>query len=257
MWTRKELKESAKDFLGRHYWKAFIVCLIVILLTSSHVSTSLTNDERQLYMENEGLAFMMNKTPIKIENRVLNFIASKTFTTPVIFIANSVFWFLGLVFILFAIFVGNILNVGRAGFFLKGFKGDVDTKNLWSYFGSGEYLNIVKTMFLRDLYNVLWTFLFIIPGIIKAYEYRMVPYILANESTLSPGDTITRSREMTSGHKWDIFVLDISFIGWDILGYVLFGLGTYFINPYKEATYAELYEALSGYDEIDDNIILE
>ena len=258
MWTRKELKDGAKDFLRKYYWKAFIVCLIVIVLTSTHINTSLTKDEIDFHMEEKGLAFMAQKTPIKIENRAFNFIAAKTFKIPIIFIANSLFWFLGLVFILFMIFIGYVLIVGRASFFYKGFREDVNIKNLWSHFDfHDEYTNIVKTMLLRDVYNVLWTFLFIIPGIIKSYEYRMVPYILANEGQMSAKDVITRSRKMTEGHKWDMFVLDLSFIGWDLLGYLLLGIGSYFVSPYKEATYAKLYESLLGLDEIDENLILE
>lgn len=258
MWTRRELKTYAKSFLREHYWKAFIVCFVVVLLTTSHISTNLTRSEHEFYMEKEGLIFIATNTPIKLENRVFNFIAARAFSTPVIFIPNSMFWVLAIAFILFNIFVGSALVVGQAKFFFNGFRGDTNTKILWSYFDfPEEYFKVVKTIFLRDLYTVLWTLLFIIPGIIKSYEYRMIPYILANEEHLSPAETIKRSSEMTTGHKWDIFVLDWSFILWDVLGYALLGLGTYFVIPYREATYAKLYEALSGYYEIDEKLILE
>lgn len=258
MWTRKELKISAKDFLREHYWKAFIICLIFILLTTTHISTNLTRAEHDFYMEKEGLIFIATNTPIKLENRVFNYIADKTFTTPIIFIPDGIFWVLSISFILFNIFVGSALEVGKSRFFLDGFRGDVKTKTLWSYFDfPDEYLKVVKTIFLRNLYILLWTLLFIIPGIMKSFEYRMVPYILANEGYLSPAETIKRSTEMTTGHKWDIFVLDLSFILWDILGYLILGLGGYFVAPYREATYAKLYEALSLYDEIDEDLILE
>lgn len=258
MWTRKELKTSAKDFLRQHYWKAFIVCLIVVLLTSSHVSTNLTRAEYDYYMEKEGLIFIARNTPIKLENRVFNFITGRTFTTPIIFIPDGLFWALAIGFILFNIFVGSVLIVGQSRFFLDGFRGNVNTKTLWSYFDfPEEYSKVVKAMFLRNLYTLLWALLFIIPGIIKSYEYRMVPYILANEGYLSADEVIKKSSKMTTGHKWDIFVLDLSFVLWDILGYVLLGLGTYFVIPYREATYAKLYETLSRYEEIDEDLILE
>lgn len=258
MWTRRELKTSAKSFLREHYWKAFIVCLIVVLLTTSHVSTNLTRAEHDFYMEKEGLIFIATNTPIKLENRVFNFIAARTFSTPVIFIPDGLFWALSIGFILFSIFVGSVLVVGQSRFFLNGLKGDVNRKTLWSYFDfPDEYFKIVKTMFLRNLYILLWTLLFIIPGIMKSFEYRMVPYILANEGHLSPSDTLKRSTEMTTGHKWDIFVLDLSFILWDLLGYALLGLGTYLVIPYREATYAKLYETLSGYEDFDEDLILE
>ena len=258
MWSREELKSSAKNFLRDNYWKAFLVCLIVLLLTTSHINTNLTREEHDFYMEKEGIIFMATKTPIKIENRVFNFIASKTFSSPVFFIPDGLFLLLSITFILFTIFFGSPLIVGQARFFLDGFKGNTNTKTLWSYFDfPEEYWNVVKTMFLRGLYTILWSLLFLIPGIIKSYEYRMVPYILASEEYLSPDGVIQKSRELTSGHKWDIFVLDLSFILWDILGYVLLGLGAYFISPYKEATYAKLYERLSGKDRLNEELILE
>lgn len=84
----------------------------------------------------------------------------------------------------------------------------------------------------------------------------MVPYILAEEPELDPNEIITRSREITDGHKFDMFVLGLSFIGWRLLGLLFFGIGIIFVYPYEEATYAQLYNVLSGNDEIDDNIIL-
>ena len=257
MWSRKELKESAKIFLRENYWKAFIVCLIVILLTTSHINTSLTDEEHDYYMEKEGIIFLATKTPIKLENRVFNFIADRTFSTPIFFISNGFFWVLAISFILFSIFVGSVLVVGQARFFLQGFRGEVNIKNLWSYFDwPEEYWKIVKAMFLRDLYTILWTFLFIIPGIIKSFEYRMVPYILANEDYLSSDEVLKKSTQLTTGHKWDIFVLDLSFILWDLAGYALLGLGVYFVAPYREATFAKLYEELSGY-KINEDLAVE
>lgn len=258
MWTREELKTSAKGFLSQYYWKAFIVCLIVILLTSTHINSGLTQAEYDFYMETKGLAFMATKTPIKLENRVFNFIADKTFSTPIFFIPNGLFFFITLGFLLFVIFVGSVLIVGQARFFTDGLEGKVHKKTLWSYFDfPDEYFKVVKTMFKKDLYTLLWSLLFIIPGIIKYFEYRMVPYILANETYLSSDEILKKSSEMTAGHKWDIFVLDLSFILWDIAGYLLFGLGTYFVAPYREATYAKLYSSLSLEQNIDRELILE
>ena len=81
-------------------------------------------------------------------------------------------------------------------------------------FRSGHYGNIVLTMFLRDLYIVLWTLLFIVPGIVKSYEYMMVPYILAENPGMDQKEVFQISREMMNGQKWNAFVLDLSFIGW-------------------------------------------
>ena len=99
-------------------------------------------------------------------------------------------------------------------------------------------------MFLRDVYLFLWTLLLIIPGIIKGYAYRMVPYILADNPNIGAARAIELSDQMTKGEKLDIFVLDLSFLGWILLGSLACGIGVLFVNPYVEATNAELYAAL-------------
>ena len=108
-----------------------------------------------------------------------------------------------------------------------------------------EYKNIVKIMFFRDLYLLLWTLLFVIPGIIKYYEYRMVPYILAENPQMPKNQVFVESRQMMDGQKWSTFLLDLSFLGWDILGVMTGGILTlFYVQPYKDATGAALYERL-------------
>ena len=107
------------------------------------------------------------------------------------------------------------------------------------------YGRVVKGMFLKDLFLIFWTLLFIIPGIIKSFSYRMVPYILVDQPELTATQAITRSRQMMKGNKWRAFVLDLSFILWYILSALTLGLlGLFFVHPYYEATNAELYQAL-------------
>jgi uncharacterized membrane protein len=113
--------------------------------------------------------------------------------------------------------------------------------------GFQRYGEIFLTMLLRDLFLVLWTCLFIIPGIIKSYSYRMVPYIIRDNPELSSTEAITRSRELMDGHKLNTFVYDLSFIGWYILGICTCGLVLIFwTNPYKYNSDATLYLRLSG-----------
>lgn len=104
-----------------------------------------------------------------------------------------------------------------------------------------NYLNVVKIMFLMDLKTLLWLFLFIVPGIIKAYEYSMIPYLLAENPNLSTSQVFSLSKQMTTGQKMDLFVLDLSFLGWIILGALCCGIGLLFVQPYPEATKAEVY----------------
>ena len=90
----------------------------------------------------------------------------------------------------------------------------------------------------------LWSLLFIIPGIIKSYEYCMIPYILAENPEIEMDRAFEISRKMTKGEKWKIFVLGLSFIGWYLLGLLCCCVGTIFVDPYSEATYAELYQVM-------------
>ena len=105
-------------------------------------------------------------------------------------------------------------------------------------------MNVVKTMFMKNLFVFLWSLLLIIPGIVKAYQYRFVPYIISEDPSLTPNQAMTLSRYMTDGEKGAMFVLDLSLIGWYLLGALACGIGVLFVNPYAEAAWAQLYLTL-------------
>ena len=94
------------------------------------------------------------------------------------------------------------------------------------------------------IYSFLWGLLFIIPGIVKVYSYGMAYYILNDNRELGWNDAITASRKLMKGHKWQLFVLDLSFIGWYIVGALVLGVGTLWVVPYHEATRAQFYESI-------------
>ena len=98
---------------------------------------------------------------------------------------------------------------------------------------------------MRDLFIVLWSFLLIIPGIVKSYEYRLVPYIMSEDPELDYKEALAQSKALMKGQKWRTFVLDLSFIGWEILSAFTCGiLSLFFVTPYRCSTEAALYEAL-------------
>ncbi len=143
-------------------------------------------------------------------------------------------------------FLLNPIELGGNKFFLKNTDEPAKFSNVLFAFDH-EYLNIVKTLFLRDLFITLWSFLFVIPGIIKSYEYRMIPYILAENPGMDRKEAFKLSREMMTGNKWRAFVLDLSFIGWELLSVLTCGiLSIFYVNPYRYATNAELYKAIRG-----------
>lgn len=97
---------------------------------------------------------------------------------------------------------------------------------------------------LTALYTFLWSLLFVIPGIVKLYSYSMTLYILNDHPEMSPTDAITASRNMMRGHKLDLFVLQLSFIGWLILTAMTGGILSLYVAPYMQATQAAFYEDL-------------
>lgn len=144
------------------------------------------------------------------------------------------------------IFVLNPLEAGCRNFLLRNATGESDLGDIGFGF-TPDYWRNVKTLFLRDLFRFLWGLLLIVPGIIKRYSYRMAPYILADRPELSGTEVLTLSRQMMDGHKWKTFVLDLSFLGWNILSALTFGLlGVFYVNPYRQCTNAELYRELKN-----------
>ena len=115
--------------------------------------------------------------------------------------------------------------------------------------GFTDYGHKFCTMLLYSVFLVLWTMLFIIPGIIKSYSYRMVPFIVQDYPELSAREVINKSREMMNGQKMEAFKLDLSFIGWFALSLLTLGLvGVFWTNPYFYNTNAALYRRLNGED---------
>lgn len=142
----------------------------------------------------------------------------------------------------------NIIEIGGADFFTHNAEEEkTGIGVLFADFGKGHYLDHVKAMFVRDLQILLWTLLLIVPGVIKSYEYRMIPYLLAQYPDMDFSEAKERSRAMMDGNKMDAFVYDLSFIGWWLLSALTGGLiGIFWSNPYKYAADAELYRYLSG-----------
>lgn len=141
--------------------------------------------------------------------------------------------------------IGGVIQMGYCVFLLKQHDGrDPEFRDLFSqfdYFGTG-----FAQKFLRDLYTFLWGLLLIIPGIVASYSYAMTPYILAENPTLSANEAISRSKEMMDGHKSELFMLHLTFIGWDILAALTLNIGHLWLNPYRNAADAAFYRELQN-----------
>lgn len=218
-WSREVLKARAKEILKRSYWMILVVCLINGVLgggvgsVTSSFSGTLSN---------------LNSNSPQVESVAVGVILIMALFVLCIALA-------------FSIFVSNVLRVGLCRYMLEAQQGKTDINTLFWGFREGRYMKIVKTMFFYGLYISLWSLLFIIPGIVKSYEYFYVPYILADNPDLPTEQVLKISGDMTNGEKGQIFILTLSFIGWILLGILACGIGVLFVTPYIEATYVELY----------------
>ena len=106
----------------------------------------------------------------------------------------------------------------------------------------GTYGRNLAGMLLMFVFTLLWTLLFIIPGVIKAIAYSMTPYILKDYPELSPNQAINLSQKMMKGHKFDFFYLVLSFLGWALLCILTLGIGTLWLSPYVYTSFAAFYE---------------
>ncbi len=219
MWNRKDLKEKAKLSVKRNYWKAVFVSMIFAgIFGGAGCAGSTASDKSNMALDSAGA------------------------------VIGAIILLIIIAAILVAFYELTVspFEVGVSKFRLNALR---DTGNV-SDVGSGfdvSYKRNVKTMFFRDLYIVLWGLLFIIPGIVKAYEYRMIPYLLADNPDMSKEEAFAKSKAMMNGNKWRSFVLDLSFILWGILGMITCGIvGVLWVAPYKQQTEAALYEALKA-----------
>ena len=113
-----------------------------------------------------------------------------------------------------------------------------------AFSGFDDFWSAFKVTFLVGLFTFLWSLLFIIPGIIKSFSYSMSTYILAENKGKKALDCINESKAITNGHKMDLFVLGLSFIGWGFLCTITFGIAAIWVVPYMNATYANAYNSL-------------
>jgi len=255
MWSREELKSKAKVSLSRNYWKAVMVALFLAILTGgigsnfnfSHSYDFSNNNSvdggdytavKELIDEN-GFGGVMNKAAQEISQ------PDKLVVIGIVIVVVLVIMLIALAIALtIDAFLINPLGVGIKRFFVQNLDYKANVGEL-AYGFDNHYKNIVIIMFLKNLFIFFWALLFIIPGIIKAYEYRMIVYILGENPDMERRTAFALSKEMMSGQKWNAFVLDLSFIGWHILSLFTVGLlSIFYVSPYQYHTNAALYDFL-------------
>ena len=271
MWNRAELKGKAKFSFKRNYWKSVLISLLLALIVggggtgaSSAASSfrsgmnngyhsSQDSDYSDIYDYDEYDYDDYDDYEGSINDFEQGFKEGMSDYSPVGWMATLaifgitfiiIFILIMTAVILIDVFICNPVEVGCKRYFLRNLNEKAQVGNI-GYAFDNNYKNITKTMFFRDLYTVLWTLLLIIPGIVKSYEYQMIPYLLAENPQMTKEQAFAESKRMMTGQKWRAFVLDLSFIGWNILSALTLGiLGIFYVQPYMDATHAALYEAL-------------
>lgn len=117
--------------------------------------------------------------------------------------------------------------------------------------GFNYFVKVVILTILVGVFTCLWSLLFIVPGIIKSFSYSQAFFILAENPDMRPIDAITESRRMMDGHKWEYFVLSLSFILWILLCYVTCCIAMIYVMPYMTTTLVLFYLKLKGDDVVD------
>lgn len=233
MWSRWEIKERAKAVLRTSYWKAFLVSLILGVTAGNHgISTRFNEaDADHIFQGSVDHIFRGSEIWLPLPFETFLFGALTLIT-------------ISLAAILIAVMLLSPLEVGAQYYFLESTQMRFRLENVARGFTGGGYGNVVMTMLLRYIYTLLWYLLLVIPGIIKTYSYFMVPYLLAENPRIPPNRAIDMSRQIMAGHKWQMFVLDLSFLGWYLLGALAFGIGILFVLPYHNTAHAQLYVTL-------------
>ena len=220
MWNRAELKMRGNMAFKKNYVSAVVVALLMGIFgtVSGESSARRVSENSDIYSGNLFNVGMITGLLAGIATVVI------------------------LIVLVAKVFVGNLLKMGGYRFFILNQTAQPGIGTLLDGFRSGHYVNIVLTMFLRDLFTALWSLLLVVPGIVKHYEYLMVPYIIAENPAMDYKEAFQISKQMMYGEKMEAFIMDLSFLGWYLLSAVTCGLlAIFYVNPYVQASFAEMY----------------
>ena len=216
--TRKELKDNAKQSLRGNWSWAIIVFLITAIIVGIFTGAGHWLDETYINYDGTNIFYQ--------------------FASP---IGSILLW------------IGSFIGLSRNIAFLELRDDQKEEKPYMAAFSvftenrfGPELINFV----LVSIFTFLWTWLLIIPGIIKAYSYSMTPYIVkdmvASDKQVGATDGINASKELMKGHKMNLFIFDLSFLGWNILAAITCGIGYLWVTPYYQTAKANFYRHIAG-----------
>jgi len=229
-----DIRNKARESLKNKWGIAVGAGFLAALLNGTKVSrVSFINIDYKA-IDIETIKYQLEKVFNFESNEIIN-------SVFIISIISAIIFFLALSFL------GCIIRVGYSKFNLNLIDDEVLNINvLFKYFRNWK--KILCKNLLELLYLSLWSLLLFIPCVIAAYSYAMTDYILAENTDISPNEAITLSKEMMKGNRVRLLWLQLSFIGWEILCALSFGVGYLWLTPYKQASYAHFYrQVLSSY----------
>ncbi len=213
--TRKELKDNAKQALRGNWGWAVIIFLINAIIVGVFTGCGYRFDE--IYMNYDGNSQWLSPS------------------------GSLLGW------------IGDFFALSLAISFLKLRDNQKEEKPYmaaFSVFTENRFVPECLNFILTSIFTFLWTILLIIPGIIKSYSYSMTAYIVkdmvASGKQVGATDGINASKELMKGHKMDLFIFDLSFIGWFLLGGLTAGIGLLWIVPYYQTAKANFYRHIAG-----------
>lgn len=243
MWNRANLKANAKVAFKRNYW----LCVLVALILGIATGTGSGSAGSQIGQNTESIVSSEIDQDITGPEDIMEEILPSVGVGSIALTTVLIVVILIIIILAFALqfFLFGPLEVGCSNFFKINAYEKAELNTLTLGFQKEHYMKMASTMFLKNLYIALWSLLLIVPGVIKAYEYRMIPYILSDCPDISRQDAFRISKEMMMGNKMEAFILDMSFIGWSLLAAITCGIvGVFYVNPYIAATDAELFIAI-------------
>ena len=211
MRTRQEIKAIGKEQFKLNYWNCVLAALLVTAVMG--VVTWMTNGEEIVQMVNG----QPGQATITVRSNAGG---------------------------LLALLLGGPIAVGLNYFFVKNVQGEREELSVTTPFTEAfkNYPRKLGGSLWMGLFVFLWALLFIIPGIIKGISYSMTPYLLADCPNVKARDALKLSMRMMNGHKWEYFVMGLSFLGWILLSALTLGiLSVFYVDPYMRSSFAEYY----------------
>ena len=231
MRTRQEIKAIGKEQFKLNYWNCVLAALLVTAVLG--VISWMSNGQEIARVVSTGQdAFRV----VSGQQETIEIISSQPVQSTVSVRSNAG----GLLMLL----LGGPITVGLNYFFVKNVRGERDELSVTTPFSEAfkNYPRKLGGSLWMGLFVFLWSLLFIIPGLIKAISYAMTQYILADCPNVKATDALKLSMRMMKGHKWEFFVMGLSFLGWELLSALTLGiLGVFYAGPYMRSSFAQYY----------------